>query len=505
MIYFFFFNSRTADDMVQHIACGLGRRRGRKQECPMTWHSFSSIWDLHIFGTRNARDFGFWLLSSVQSHRQLAYTFEYIHLHTHTMAFSWSQIAAPAAGTPKVISIASNAPATAASAPADNSDHEIATDATTAPSSAAPLAPAPSSSGPAISPEPTQSDVQPEAGPSRPAAPRLKHLILDAGPLLSLTPLRHLAEAYHTTPAVLAELRDPKAREYWDRLALQGVDVRVEQPSPESMARVMAFARKTGDYAVLSQTDLGVVALTLQYEVKENGEVNVRSQPGEKKGAAASGQTQKGPKGQSGSGKEGLADVAEAEVEGAQDDDEVSESEDEEDDEAVEAAGDGVESENEAATPIHTETDHEATTEASAGDLSQTLDSTHIAPPPAEHSAVAEISTAGAGASAAAQESDPESDGEWITPSNLTKHRSKDLGLLPSTSPNASQVQLAAAAMTGDFAVQNVLLAMGLGLVGEGGKRIAKVKSWVLRCHACFKYVSIESCSTSMTMACRYI
>jgi RNA-binding protein NOB1 len=41
--------------------------------------------------------------------------------------------------------------------------------------------------------------------------------------------------------------------------------------------------------------------------------------------------------------------------------------------------------------------------------------------------------------------------------------------------------------MTGDFAVQNVLLQMGLALVGTEGKRIQKVKSWVLRCHACFK------------------
>ena len=43
--------------------------------------------------------------------------------------------------------------------------------------------------------------------------------------------------------------------------------------------------------------------------------------------------------------------------------------------------------------------------------------------------------------------------------------------------------------MTADFAMQNVLLQMGLGLVGVEGKRIERVKSWVLRCHACFKCV----------------
>jgi len=41
--------------------------------------------------------------------------------------------------------------------------------------------------------------------------------------------------------------------------------------------------------------------------------------------------------------------------------------------------------------------------------------------------------------------------------------------------------------MTADFAMQNVILQMGLNLVGVEGKRIEKVKSWVLRCHACFK------------------
>jgi RNA-binding protein NOB1 len=64
-----------------------------------------------------------------------------------------------------------------------------------------------------------------------------QHLILDAGPLVSLTPLRHLAKAFHTTPMVVAELRDPKSRAHWQQLGLMGVDVKVEMPKPEVMAR----------------------------------------------------------------------------------------------------------------------------------------------------------------------------------------------------------------------------------------------------------------------------
>ena len=52
--------------------------------------------------------------------------------------------------------------------------------------------------------------------------------------------------------------------------------------------------------------------------------------------------------------------------------------------------------------------------------------------------------------------------------------------------------------MTADFAMQNVLLQMGLGLVGVEGKRIERVKSWVLRCHACFKYASLPRSSLAL-------
>lgn len=83
-------------------------------------------------------------------------------------------------------------------------------------------------------------------------------------------------------------------------------------------------------------------------------------------------------------------------------------------------------------------------------------------------------------------------DGEWITPSNVSLHKSRALDLLPSADASqkgkgkADEV-VDAGCMTADFAMQNVLLQMGLSLVGVEGKRIQKVKTWVLRCHACFK------------------
>ena len=78
-------------------------------------------------------------------------------------------------------------------------------------------------------------------------------------------------------------------------------------------------------------------------------------------------------------------------------------------------------------------------------------------------------------------------EGEWITPDNVHIHKSKALGLLPSEANNANDEEIWAGCMTVDFAMQNVLLQMGLNLVGLEGKRIEKIKTWVLRCHACYK------------------
>jgi RNA-binding protein NOB1 len=94
--------------------------------------------------------------------------------------------------------------------------------------------PTPSVAAEEHTPTPTQ---QPAASSSTASGSSTQHLILDAGPLVSLTPLRHLAQAFHTTPMVVAELRDPKSRAHWQQLGLMGVDVKVEMPKPDVMAR----------------------------------------------------------------------------------------------------------------------------------------------------------------------------------------------------------------------------------------------------------------------------
>ena len=111
-------------------------------------------------------------------------------------------------------------------------------------------------------------------------ARRCRNLVLDAGPLLSLSPLRGLADKYYTVPQVLAELKDKRAQDHFERLGLQaGVHIQVRSPDAASLAHgarillslflvssgfclVIQFTKSTGDYPVLSHVDLSLIALT---------------------------------------------------------------------------------------------------------------------------------------------------------------------------------------------------------------------------------------------------
>jgi RNA-binding protein NOB1 len=119
-------------------------------------------------------------------------------------------------------------------------------------------------------------------------------------------------------------------------------------------------------------------------------------------------------------------------------------------------------------------------------------------PPPSQNSETAEP---GSVESEDSSDSEPlyddpsdedDGEGEWITPDNVGYHKSKALDLLPSAKGKGKgkakdDEVIGVGCMTADFAMQNVLLQMGLNLVSTDGKKIERVKTWTLRCHACFK------------------
>ncbi|OJT05334.1 20S-pre-rRNA D-site endonuclease nob1 [Trametes pubescens] len=315
--------------------------------------------------------------------------------------------------------------------------------------------------------------------------PACKHLVLDAGPLLSLAPLRGLSEAYYTVPQVLDELKDKRAREHFERLGLSaGVRIEMKGPSTASIAHVIQWAKKTGDYAVLSHPDICVLALTYELDQQEKEATEKAKTASDASGETS--QTQETESKQDRDESAPQADEASPEEHLESDAGEVVEevfSESEEVPPPSESEEDDTEEDLEEREPLAVELQP-------IQDEIATPTETEPSPPP-----TSEPPTVLPPAEDAPVYDDPsdedDGEGEWITPSNVALHKSRALDLLPGEGAGwkgtKPQETIPVGCMTADFAMQNVLLQMGLGLVGVEGKRIERVKSWVLRCHACFK------------------
>lgn len=268
-------------------------------------------------------------------------------------------------------------------------------------------------------------------------------IILDSSPLLLNTPsLSTLLSQCHTlvtTQSVISEIRDPDARLRVENLYLPFLTLRSSQP--DSIKRVKEFARRTGDAPVLSRTDTEVLALAYDLECERNGgDWRLRRVPGQKR---VNGSKPVVP-------NESLREEDHAK-------DSLGE---ENDDQDVVDGLQGVQLGEEDAKP---------------SELPETLDSER----PSKDNQPGLV-----------LEEDPissDSDDEgWITPSNIKKHQARDLNSSLSSRPSEAKT-LQVATITGDFAMQNVLLQMNLNLLSpKTCKRINLLRQTILRCHGCF-------------------
>ncbi|RHZ56670.1 rRNA-binding endoribonuclease [Aspergillus thermomutatus] len=300
------------------------------------------------------------------------------------------------------------------------------------------------------------------ADSSTPAKP-VHTIILDAGPILKNTPplstLLTQCEELLITPSVVREIRDPDARLRVETLYLPFL--RQRTPSPKSVSVLSEFARKTGDRAVLSKTDLEVLALAYEVECERNGgDWRLRSVPGQKQL----------------NGKPPVKEEKKVEEPEQANITETTETTD---------AADTIETSNVPEVDRVAEDLSKTTLENDDGTADESARSTEEA----ETVETAEVDEDGAeGAEVEAQGEDDDgsdSDGGWITPSNLKKRQARDESISASAAPEPKVMQVAT--MTTDFACQNVLLQMNLNLLSTTTlQRIRHLKSFIKRCHACF-------------------
>ncbi|KAL2342770.1 hypothetical protein Fmac_004055 [Flemingia macrophylla] len=101
--------------------------------------------------------------------------------------------------------------------------------------------------------------------------------IVDANAVIESGERLHgLADKFVSIPQVMEEIRDPVSRH---KLSFLPFTIQTMEPSPESINRVVKFARATGDLQTLSDVDIKLLALTYTLEAQVHGTKHIRDSP----------------------------------------------------------------------------------------------------------------------------------------------------------------------------------------------------------------------------------
>lgn len=315
-------------------------------------------------------------------------------------------------------------------------------------------------------------------------------IILDAGPILrndpSISTLLKSCEELVTVPSVLAEIKDQSAR---SRVEISWLPfLNLKTPSPTSIKIITDFATITGDIAVLSKPDIHILALAYEMECKRNGgSWRLRSLPGQK--------------GLNGS-RPRKQDCALAESEPLL----ITFGEDPGAKSSSDVAADSKR------LPTQQPTDKDIANTTIIDRPSIAPHSSHDCGTPTVSPEYRDLENAAlrtgdsrslesietALSSLVLESSDSEG---WITPSNIRRHQAKDDGSL--IIPIDGKVKMQVATITSDFAMQNVLLQMNLYLLSPAMRRIRTMKTYVLRCHACFAIFKSKDTMTTLQFCSR--
>lgn len=283
-------------------------------------------------------------------------------------------------------------------------------------------------------------------------------VVLDAGPMLKNDPpissLLNKAQRLVTVAAVIAEIRDATARSRVETTWMPFLEILA--PNAPSVKVITDFARKTADLAVLSRSDIETLALTYQLEEERNGRTNIRTIPGQRLRKAK-------PPGS----REGESDGSPL----------------------MEGSGDP------SIQDTHGNVDRPGKLTQSAGErkedeptqainkLSGATNSLQVSDSAPEKLEQVEDGAASKLLNTRLESEHSDSDG-WITPANIQKHQAKDQN---AAMPISASKPIDVACITSDFAMQNVLLSMNLNLLNPSLQRVRNIKTFVLRCHACFE------------------
>ncbi|KAJ1889678.1 20S-pre-rRNA D-site endonuclease nob1 [Kickxella alabastrina] len=345
-------------------------------------------------------------------------------------------------------------------------------------------------------------------------------LIVDTNPFVKGLPLDHIATKFVTVPDVVRELRSRASKDRFEALELKfGVDILT--PDAESMQAVCDFAKKTGDFSTLALADLRVIALAFMLEKKANGMRHLRLEPvGDQpnisdrkmlESAEIAGNNESGHDDEIVAGEQPVklveseiqqnmeqlnidaattADITE--TNGQTENAEIVESIDAiESTEQTETAGEGavvVDAGSEVLQSVANDEfdvgSDEESDEDGFDDNFGVSDNNQGSNNGADTDDGWQV--AGPKSKKRVEHVDEFFNGGWITPKNVKQHLASTAMGMKETHVEQPKRVIKVACVTSDFAMQNVMLKMGIHLVTPDGVSVSRLRTWVLRCHACF-------------------
>ncbi|XP_065202679.1 RNA-binding protein NOB1-like [Planococcus citri] len=296
---------------------------------------------------------------------------------------------------------------------------------------------------------------------------KAKYLVVDTTPFIQNAPLHEVGENVLTISDVVEEIRNKRQLRH---LASLTYDLQIKDVFQEHISFVSDFAKKTGDYSSLSSTDIKLIALTYQLELENVGRDHLRKSPIMKRFDINASKIVKpiDPKVNGLSLPVKLSDVKlknrlendeviDHEKKEAASDDEYESAEEEVSDDHFEDVGSDNASDSQELLEEEEGEDHDDYDEEEEEEEEEDDDDDDD------------------------DDDDGDDDTNWVTPSNISNLKRTVHG------GNYSDKEVIVGCMSTDFAVQNVLMQLGLKVVALDGRIITQLRSYVLRCYACFK------------------
>ncbi|XP_063336718.1 RNA-binding protein NOB1 isoform X2 [Pelmatolapia mariae] len=295
----------------------------------------------------------------------------------------------------------------------------------------------------------------------------VEHVVADAGAFLKKAPLQEIGRNIYTLKDVVEEIRDKPTRR---SLAFLPYQLHFKEPHPEHIRHVTEFSKKTGDYPSLSATDIKVLALTYQLELENVGSQHLRKEPEVKVNIQSTQRHPETPMNVAGFHFPSKKPADSTNVQQTETEKKTQNETDGDefnsfqfwreplpaiDDKLLGLLKEGNES---------PQTEKRAEQRMSGG---QSDDEDKENEPDDEDD----------------EENDDDDGGGWITPGNIKQVKMDSADW---TAPADIKV----GCLTTDFAMQNVLIQIGLHVLSVNGMLIKQARNYILRCHACFKTTS---------------